>query len=1331
MKPETLDKGAAITPQRNAWLIKITGQAKPFYITVPVGSALAKGLVEGDAVALLAERSGQTHVVLFARIYRVRVEVESTMLYFDAMLAVEPSKEAALLKPPALTGVINRLDWPTFAAALKAATGKEFKDLSPLSGKTPPEQNYLRHLLRTAVVDDLIGPANGPQEEIVGMSVRDRYLVGKLAPKTLTETVSSPLSGIEGAAINEGPVTEEFRAYQGHNDPGAEFNSAEGGAELDESEQPLSESASQSLAPSSLGFTFCIDGDVDEVELEVNWGRYERRPDLDQQEERERKNKKTGKSETFTKRHRAWKRIPSGGTQRLRLKEGVLKPFLMDSTCPDILVRGVVRPKLLKGDRLVTLFLVNDQRKPKENQDSAWLFQPELIVRGVNNSAVFRRRPVLDADGNDPEREALEMVYRKRVEFAAGHGVSVHAETAPDDPGKATEIRTVVIPEYEVQVTETPGLDIKDRPRMRELVNDEILDMDKLARFSREELIAKLQIMTADYAQWITEQSARVGGELTEYSKTASEALARCIAVAERLNQGIETLKTNENALKAFRFANRAMARQRIRSMYSLKRRRGDQVALKDLDLATNRSWRPFQLAFFLLSIPALADPKHKDRTEPLQAHADLLWFPTGGGKTEAYLGVAAFTMAIRRLQSNVGTYDAGRGLAVIMRYTLRLLTIQQFQRAATLVCAMETLRNENANTLEEWGSAPFTLGLWVGNKVTPGSTADSHKAVEAERDGKRPSQATPAQLTFCPWCGSEILLGRDVLVDRSVGRTIIWCGDGLSQCEFSRGKAAAVGLPVTVVDEEIYHRPPTMLIGTVDKFAMMAWRGQTCTLFGRATKECERHGLLWPDGDCTGTHTKKGTLKATKALEITPLRPPDLIIQDEFHLISGPLGTMVGLYESAIDELCAWKFAGKIVHPKVIASTATVRKASDQVRNVFLRKVSIFPPHGLDIEDNFFSVQRAVHDKPGRLYLGICSPGSSRPAILIRLYVALLTAAQSLFDTFGAAADPYMTLVGYFNSLRELGGMRRLAEDDVQTRCYRVQMSRVLRPGLNQRDVRIVDELTSRVSSREIPKKLDQLELKYKKTWQKGEDRAMDIVLATNMLSVGVDVNRLGLMAVNGQPKSTAEYIQATSRVGRSFPGLVCTVLTWSRPRDLSHYETFEHYHATFYKHVEAQSVTPFSPRAMDRGLTGAMVSLLRLSDDSLNPNLGAERMITSGNSAAQAAKTALSDRAWKVTDNKSSVKTSSEGMLADRIDRWVKEANVGGRKLGYEAGWRQGDVVPLLKKPGHQRWDEFTVPMSMREVEPGVNLIMDDAPIDGGPEWKVQTNPSPEEEK
>lgn len=611
---------------------------------------------------------------------------------------------------------------------------------------------------------------------------------------------------------------------------------------------------------------------------------------------------------------------------------------------------------------------------------------------------------------------------------------------------------------------------------------------------------------------------------------------------------------------------------------------------------------------------------------------------------------------------------------------------------------------------------------------------ARATEALDLKRETYDAGRTSPAQLTSCPWCGSEISARRDVEVNTSVGRTTIYCSDSVGGCEFSKGKSSDKphpGLPVSVVDEEIYHRPPSMMIATVDKFAMMAWRGETRTLFGRATTECPRHGLLWPDADCSGTHNARGALPRTTVKTIAPIRPPDLIIQDEFHLISGPLGTMVGLYETAIDELCSWSLGGKTVRPKVVASTATVRKATEQVNNVFMRRVAVFPPHGLDVADNFFSIQRSIETLPGRRYLGVCSPGSSRPAMLIRVYVAFLTAAQALFDRFGQAADPYMTTVGYFNSLRELGGMKRLCEDDVQTRSYRVEMSAVGRPGLAQRSVANVRELTSRVSSRDIPKYLDQLEVKFNATfdsaedayvtrWAEGQARAIDVVLATNMLSVGVDVNRLGLMVVNGQPKGTAEYIQATSRVGRSSPGLVCTVLTWARPRDLSHYETFEQYHGTFYKHVEAQSVTPFSPRAMDRGLTGTLLSVMRVDNATFNPNPGAGALDRPDRAEAAEARDLVVERAWAVS-GEDGTRQLAAAELKSRLDEWSAEANVPGRTLAYEKkGPARATTVGLLKRPGLQPWDDFTVPMSMREVEPGVRLVMNTARFTGAdPPW------------
>ena len=1304
----------------NAWLAKVGDDCAldGFKLEVLGQPANSAGIKLGDWF-LVAEANGRA--IFVGRIYRVRLMLEQTDIYFDNTLSVEEAKElsSASLSFPA-SGSIGRLQWSDFEAAIPTLFGVKLDDIGLIQ-----DENYVRELLQHAVSDDLLGPARGPHETIVDMGVRERYLVGKLAPREANE---GGIEGLQGSLVLD-DVDEEpgdLEVHTGRHVPGAEFDSTTGkvDAEADSAEE-IDAASNQSLVPSSFGITFCVDGDVERIEVEARWGRYERL--TDHEHYRPQKNKETGEEEQV--KSRVWQRVPCGGKLVMDLDEGTVSHQAPDSYNSDVRVQGTIRPKSANGDRLVTLFLVNTQKEPETNKDNAWVFQPELIVRAVDESddkAIFRRRPLLVGESHDPERASLEMIYRKQVEFAVGHGISVHAMTAPENSEHAIEVRSQVMPNHEVPVTETPGLNIEDRPAMRRMVDEGYLDMSALAEMERSKLVEVLSILTDDYAAWIAEQRGRIGVDVRDFDVQAEEAMKRCDEIHRRLVEGISVLENDqdETALNAFRFANRAMAQQRIHSIFALDRRRGGMLTLAELDIPKNRSWRPFQLAFVLLSIPSIANPLHKDRTNPVDADADLLWFPTGGGKTEAYLGVAAFTMAIRRLQGDMGVYDSSRGLAVIMRYTLRLLTLQQFQRATTLLCAMEVLRREAAAADDDsLGETPFTIGLWVGNKVTPGRTQDSHKAIKDIRDPDKwdAGGSSPAQLTSCPWCGTEIDPGRDVEVDRNVLRTTIYCGDKKSRCEFSKGKSSKLvhpGLPAVVVDEEIYHRPPSMMIATVDKFALMAWRGEARTLFGRSTRECERHGLLWPDADCTGNHPKKGALPRTEAKTIKPIRPPDLIIQDEFHLISGPLGTMVGLYETAVDELATWYVDDNEIKPKIVASTATVRKAKEQVNNVFMRQVCVFPPHGLDVEDNFFSVQRPIAEKPGRRYLGICSPGSSRPAMLIRVYTALLTASQDLFDRFGKVADPYMTTVGYFNSLRELGGMRRLAEDDVQTRAYRVQMSAVKRPGLAQRSVNIISELTSRVSSRDIPRYLDQLEVefkaefdstqgKYVSNWEKGEDRAVDVVLATNMLSVGVDVSRLGLMVVNGQPKGTAEYIQATSRVGRQYPGLVCTVLTWARPRDLSHYETFEHYHATFYKHVEAQSVTPFSPRAMDRGLTGALLSVMRLEHDDFNPNRGAGALDRTDRDDVKAAIDVLAERAWGVADT--ATKDLAVKELKERVDEWAKEASIGGRILGYEKkGPNKDQIFALLKRPGIQAWDDFTVPMSMREVEPGVRLIM-----------------------
>lgn len=1303
-------------PQPRTWRISAP-RSCGFELHDPDAYFLFRALAPGDAVLLLDDAGECAWGV--RRVLLVRRVPGGSIAYFDRRLDFAPlplpapgSGDRRALRKIALSAVdavlkaarpVPSPDDPSplpadgSAWTFQALCGTEVAD-------TDANRVFVRKMLETIVRDDLLGPAGGPEEEIVGMSVRDRYILGRLGPRREPGTGGS------------GPTEEEIR--EAEESPDENKNGNEDHDEHDETRTPATDIAeeepeedvtdtldvthSNSLVPSSMGLTFSIDAALPDVEVEVAWGSYYRT-----------------KSETATdpvtgNPLNCWKRVPFGGRKVLSLAEGAIASYNPDDRIGTVWVIGnVSRP--VGDSRLVTLFLVNAQKEPTTNRDAAWLFQPEIAVRSPSGEAIFAKRPLRDLSKDDDELKALDMVYRKRVEFAVGHNTSVHAVPSPGNHERAVEIRTTPIPRHEVPATEVPGEGKTDRPVLKDITAGHKLDMRAIAAEMAEGAPGDIEkgvlgLLVEDYARWIDERKAQAAGPEFDFSRKAADGnLAKCAGILERLREGLAVLKENGAARKAFAFANGVMADQRVHSVFALKRRQGTPAKLEDIEAnAANHEWRPFQLAFLLLAVPSLADPGHTDRTSPLEACADLLWFPTGGGKTEAYLGVAAFAMAIRRLQGNLGGLDAGRGLAVIMRYTLRLLTVQQFQRASTLLCAMEAERCRHPDI---WGAEPFTLGLWVGHHTSPNTFEDSKSAIRDARNGRNPGGASPAQLAACPWCGAPIDPLRDIVVDDKARTTTLFCGD--PHCRFSEAQGLG-GLPVKVVDDEMYHRPPTMMIATADKFAQMAWRGSVRTLFGQAERECPRHGLVFPDDDnCNGNHVKP----ATRARAIARIRPPDLIIQDEFHLISGPLGTLVGLYETAVDELCSWQLGDNTkVHPKIIASTATVRMADEQMRRVFYRKCAVFPPAGLDVEDNFFSVQRPVGERSGRDYIGVCALGMSRPAALIRTYVAFLTAARTLLDSFGRLADPYMTVVGYFNSLRELGGMRRLSEDDVQTRSYRVAMdSRVARPGLTQRRVTMIDELTSRVSSRDIPLKLSQLEIEFKRHWNKGDARAIDIVLATNMLSVGVDVDRLGLMIANGQPKNTAEYIQATSRVGRKHPGIVCTVFAWARPRDFSHYEMFEHFHATFYKQVEAQSVTPFALRALDRGLTGAMVSEMRLQSADLAPNAGAGALLSSADPRALHVREVFARRAKNIMRSNEAGDEISDG-IKDRIDHWVAEANHPGRTLGYERKSRQGSVVALLQRPGPGEWEKTTVPTSMREVESGVRLVMDKRKLSPG---------------
>jgi len=792
--------------------------------------------------------------------------------------------------------------------------------------------------------------------------------------------------------------------------------------------------------------------------------------------------------------------------------------------CDGLQIVWVRRPRP-DGRVLNTVSLVNthtvESGRSERNADLSF-FQSEIMVETVP-SGQFAEYELRTAS-NDAEDRSLDLLYRANKTYAFGHGCSV--QWYADDAGSIERLQTQVIPVHEVpNVT----FEVKGVP-------DEALWMRSYARFStlsRSEQLSLLRTLADAYGEWLGGLEGQIRDVPMGLRDRARKHVNNGGRVHDRIVGGIDLLELDDQAYEAFQLANEAMLMQRAHSSMQQKKRYPEDDApewpdYEGLEPSAAR-WRPFQLAFLLMSLRSIHDGESRERDL-----VDLIWIPTGGGKTEAYLGLSAFVIFLRRLRYQ----DEGAGTAIIMRYTLRLLTSQQFQRASTLICACELLRQADP---ERFGFRPVSIGLWIGSGSTPNTTDAAFNALRKLISGR--SRANPFQVLSCPWCGTHMVRreghgewGYDDATRPK--RLAFYCPE--ETCAFYEG------LPIDVVDETIYRDPPTLLFGTVDKFALLPWKKEMSSIFALDSES----------------------------------RSPELIIQDELHLISGPLGTIVGLYETAIDMFCS----AKGVKPKIIASTATIRGAATQGAALYNREVAQFPAPGLRADDSFFVRDVPLEEKPGRLYAGVMSSGRTQTTTEIRVIAALLHYVKEI-EASEHVRDRYWTLVSYFNSLRELGKAATMANDDIKDQMRRIAMRR----RTEIRSYYEPEELTSRKQAGEIPEILEKLHCQY-------PDRdAIDILLATNMISVGVDVDRLSLMTVIGQPKTSSEFIQATSRVGRQYPGLVVTLYDGARSRDRSHYEQFHTYHQSLYRYVEPTSVTPFSGPARDRALHAVAIAVIR----------------------------------------------------------------------------------------------------------------------------------------
>jgi hypothetical protein len=1058
--------------------------------------------------------------------------------------------------------------------------------------------------VRTAALDrlniDLIGPSAAdevlePPDPWRRVYPSDVYLTGILFPR----------------GSFSGPETDDSLA-------------AEGAQDVEEDTVADETPASATLRPSVAGCSFAASSKhgIPEVLFSLKCGTY-RYDELEiivpaSSKAAPLSEPQSGPEETIKRKVIVWRRtdhIVSLPPERVNYAHHRIP--LDDHGLPGLSIR--VRTAPWSSGVLLTATVVNEFEQSKDDDradtEEKCFFQVRLEVRPAAQT-LLPARPSWKSS-TDEEGRMAELLYRDAKEFAVGHTCS--AEWNVDESGKHAEyVSTTWIPTTRVRDTSTTGDKVFESLNADKDLKP--LSASWLAEDHAPELVKALELIPKAYDRWIAGEMERVAALPELLRSQARKHLEQCTRVSRRILDAINLVGNDRLVYAAFRLANRAMLIQR-----------------KWLNPhETDLMWRPFQIAFILLTLPSVSRKDVGDRKV-----MDLLWFPTGGGKTEAYLGLIAFLLFYRRL-SNRGADEKGAGVATLMRYTLRLLTTQQFQRAAALICACEFLRRGPAlpeKLRDAFGSKPFSLGLWVGQDAVPNE-------VETALDALQQNAAnTPAQLERCPCCAEKLR----------------WHGNNersavLVRCD---NVACDIGgtlqtLPIWTVDEDVYRETPSLVIGTVDKFAQIVRNTSSTALFGLGT----------------------------------PFDGPDLIVQDELHLISGPLGTMTGVYEVAIDQLCTRDGVG----PKIIGSTATIRRAGDQIRALFNRETRQFPPPGIDAGNSCFAVQD--DERPGRLYVGVTTAGRSAKFGLQAVSASLLQSSQPL--TKDGERDAYWTLVVYFNALRELGGALVLTQDDVPATVGDYAARRREAP----RKIRVVEEMTSRVTQLRVREMLDELKLAA------NVGGVIDVLLASNMISVGVDIPRLGLMVVNGQPKTIAEYIQATSRVGRgNVSGLIVGVYNNNKARDRSHFESFRTWHATLYREVESTSVTPFASRARDRGLHAVLVALVRhLSKGMLeSPRLSAAAEQDCGNYMAT-----ILDRVSRVDPDEIA---ATSGQLASMLDDWKRRTNL--KSYWNDRAFKSSllmsaERAAALRATGRLPGAAWPTPNSMRSVEPGTPFVL-----------------------
>ena len=1156
------------------------------------------------------------------------------------------------------------------------------------------DQIKIRAALIEEIEADLIGPRNGntPEErqrEETSLSPLHEYFAGVLYP------------GIWEVADEE-KETET------------------GGDSGDEDNPNSNVDVSKLYKPSSFGLTCRLSLETKEIAVKIEYGNYVALKDPE-----------TGYSRYI--------RTPVTESFPIEIKPSEETKFFKSN--PNFQINY----KIIKTSNgaFLDLYVINNSTPQHKNSFHNIIFQPKITLESVNDEHCFIDDTFDSNVTYDPlEDKHLAILFSNKLSFGKGHLCSVTWNSDDVNKRQASKISTTFVPQETIDsiTHRKPSGDIEKSIQMTTLGN--CSDKNELSKL--------LQPLLDEYKNWIDEQQQKVNmpnflpDDEREIVTRKIEKDAR--VALSRMQDGLDTLMTDENAFDAFKFANMGIAWQQTMSKWA--KQNADQEDVTGTDPLNpddprweKPKWRLFQIAFILMNLESITNP-HSTYRETV----DLLWFPTGGGKTEAYLGLVAFIVAYRRLRGKNGDNftDQSFGTAVLMRYTLRLLTVQQFQRAASLMCACEKLRISDKS---KWGPIPFQVGLWVGTSVSP-NKRDRAKKIKDDliyksrtKDLTKITGSNPYVLINCPWCGKKLHPSNgDVWGTPKQWR--LFCGR--TNCMFSKKDGHGDrSIPVVVTDDDVYARCPSLIIATADKFAQISWRDDVKAIFGKVDRFCEVCGFYDSHlAETKHTHPQEKNKSSNYNMAVK-LLPPELIIQDELHLISGPLGTMSGLYETAVDYLCT---DDNGIKPKIIASTATTRAARDQIKKLFNRNnTKIFPPQISEFGNTYFSEVDSLVS--GKTYIGVLATGKSGLLVIARIAAVILRRIRE-FESSGKYKqedlDPYFTLVNYFNSQRELGGASMNFKDSVPHFISRIQHnfendsnlpqlsknakeltisesetesnSVLPEPQIKPNKIRTnqffgleTEELTSRKNSGEIPQVLRKLEEKITDS-----EKPTDLLLATNMLAVGVDISRLGVMMVNGQPKNHSEYIQATGRIGRQNPGLIVTIYSYTKPRDLSHYENFKIYHSSYYKNVETVSLTPFTIRCREIALFGVLVGILRMKISRLSKNTDAKYFDPKDEDQMKIINEIKLVFKKRVEDVDPSEQERTMKNIEKLLTRWSKYKKLHGDLLEYReisapeaSKVKKAQKYYLLKSDLTSTRQLIPVPQSLRNAENEQNLF------------------------